>query len=176
MDNKNKDPVKTKDVLKQLQSELRQLQTAVNGLQRVDVPRNSAGEASPHKDSAEKGEWTVQYAVHHRPPSGGEALKTGLLSLAEGQLDRVSDETAAALGYALSSPQKVALLRALLVRETESAAALGATAQLSTGSLYHHLHDLMHTGLIGQTARNRYILTDRGRRVLLVLLALAAQP
>lgn len=176
MDNKAKETIKTKDVLKQLQNELRQLQTTVNGLQRADAPTNIEGEVSARKERPEKGDWTVQYAVHHRPHGGGEALKTGLLSFTDGQLARVTDESAAALGYAISSPQKVALLRALLACETESAAALGGTAQLSTGSLYHHLHDLMHTGLIAQAARNRYLLTERGRRVLLALLALAAQP
>ena len=114
----------------------------------------------------------VQYAVRAAAADG----KAGNFSFGDTSLAGVTDDAAAALGYALSSPQKVALLRALLGSETESAAALGETAQLSTGSLYHHLHDLMHTGLIGQSARNRYVLTDRGRRVLLVVLALAAQP
>ena len=38
MDNKPKDAQKTKDVLKQLQSEMRQLQTTVNALQRGGTP------------------------------------------------------------------------------------------------------------------------------------------
>ena len=172
MDNKAKDAVKTKDALRLLQAELRQLQTVVGALQHADpVP-----DAPAHRDKGDKGAAVVQYAVVHTPASGGEPFQTGPLTFGEGQLAQVSDDATAALGYALSSPQKVALLRALLLREREGAAALGETAQLSTGSLYHHLHDLMHAGLIGQAARNRYVLTDRGRRVLLVLLALAAQP
>ena len=175
MENKSKDAVKTKDVLRQLQTELRQLQTTVNTIQRTEASQNVEGSASIRKEGAEKGDWAVQYAVSHQPPGGAAALKTGTLSFPEARLAQVTDEEVAALGYALSSPQKVALLRALLLRETESAAVLGQTAQLSTGSLYHHLHDLMHTGLIGQSGRNRYVLTERGRRVLLVLLALAAR-
>ena len=176
MDSKIKDAPKTKDVLKQLQAELRQLQNTVSGLQAGEAPP-AGDDAAAHRDRPDKADWTVQYAVHHRPTGDGPALKTGALSFSEPQLGRVTDEAAAALGYAVSSAQKVALLRALLAAPGgESAAALGAAAALSTGSLYHHLHDLMHAGLIGQTARNRYVLTDRGRRVLLVLLALAAQP
>ncbi len=87
----------------------------------------------------------------------------------------MTDEAAAILGYALSSPQKIALLRALLGHESESAAALGAAANLSTGSLYHHLRDLMHAGLIAQAGRNQYHMTPRGQRVLLLLLALASK-
>ncbi|MBV9849470.1 MAG: helix-turn-helix transcriptional regulator [Armatimonadetes bacterium] len=175
MDSKSKEAVKTKDVLKQLQSELRQLQATVNALQRTDAPATAEDDPAAHKEKGDKAEWAVQYAVHHRPAGGEGVLKTGVQSFIEAQLMRVTDDAAATLGYALSSPQKVALLRALLARPAESAAALGETAALSTGSLYHHLHDLMHAGLIGQSARNRYVLTDRGRRVLLVLLALAAQ-
>ena len=175
MDNKAKDAIKTKDVLRQLQSELRQLQTTVNTLQRPDVSVTPRAEAPVRGEKTEKEECVVQYTVHHAPSGGERAFRTGPVSFSEAQLTQVTDEAAAGLGYALSSPQKVALLRALLLRDTESAAALGDTAQLSTGSLYHHLHDLMHTGLIGQAARNRYVLTDRGRLVLLVLLALAAQ-
>ena len=87
------------------------------------------------------------------------------------QVAKVTDEAAALLGYALSSPQKVSLLRALLGMESESAAALGETAHLSTGSLYHHLRDLMHAGLIAQAGRNQYHITPRGQKVLLLLLA-----
>lgn len=173
MDNKSKDAVKTKDVLRQLQAELRQLQTVVGALQQNEGADRVEGGAAPSREKGEKADWTVQYAVHHRSSGAVAALKTGPVSISEGQLARVTDDAAAALGYALSSPQKVALLRALLAHEMESAAALGKTANLSTGSLYHHLHDLMHAGLISQSARNRYVLTDRGRCVLLVLLALA---
>ena len=170
MDSKPKDALKTKDVLKQLQSELRQLQTTVSALQRGDDPA-APGADAPAPARKGGGDWVVQYAVRPAATDG----KAGTFSLGDAQLAAVTDDAAAALGYALSSPQKVALLRALLSHETESAAALGETAQLSTGSLYHHLHDLMHAGLVGQSARNRYVLTDQGRRVLLVVLALASQ-
>ncbi len=168
MEAKIKDAPKTKDALKQLQAELRQLQNTVSGLQGAGPPPEHAAV------KASKGDWAVQYAV---PPPVGSAAKAAPVAFTEDQLARVTDEAAATLGSAISSPQKVALLRALLASTTgESAAALGAATDLSTGSLYHHLHDLMHAALIGQSARNRYVLTERGRRVLLVLLALAATP
>lgn len=160
MDSKSKDSGKTKDVLRQLQAELRQLQTTVNGLQSVGP------HAEPVAEKPVRSDLIVQYAVQKSAPA----------AFTEAQLARVGDDAAATLGNAVSSPQKVALLRALLALPGgESAAFLGEAAGLSTGSLYHHLHDLMHAGLLGQAGRNRYVLTDRGKRVLLVLLALAVQ-
>jgi hypothetical protein len=163
---KSKDLPKTKDVLRQLQAEVRQLQSTVSGLQGDDPVRE------PPAEKVSKMDWAVQYAVQHQ--SHG-AAKPETQTFTEARLARVTDEAAAVLGSAISSPQKVALLRALMASSSgESAAALGAATSLSTGSLYHHLHDLMHAALIGQSARNRYVLTERGRSVLLVLLALAA--
>ena len=173
MDNKTKDAVKTKDVLKQIQAEVRQLQALVA---EGRGGHESAGEAAGEGAGKGKSEAVVQYSVS-RPSAGvgDAAFKTGMVSVSAAQIAKVTDEAAALLGYALSSPQKVALLRALLGREAESAAALGVTAQLSTGSLYHHLRDLMHAGLIAQAGRNQYHVTPRGQRVLLLLLALASE-
>ena len=172
MDNKAKDAQKTKDVLKQLQAEMRQLQALVSEGLGGREPGPEAADGAAGKGKADA---LVQYLVN-RPASGGgdAAFKTGTVSVSAAQIGKVTDEAVALLGYALASPQKVALLRALLGREAESAAALGAVAHLSTGSLYHHLRDLMHAGLIAQAGRNQYHVTPRGQRVLLLLLALAA--
>ena len=169
----------TKEALKQMQAEMRQLQTLI-----ADQKSDHKPEAKPeHKaepkaesKSEPKSDGSVTYSVH-RPAlgDGDTAFKTGTITVSAAQIGRTTDESAALLGYALSSPQKVGLLRALLGHASESAAALGAAAQLSTGSLYHHLRDLMHAGLIAQEGRNRYQITPRGQRVLLLLLALAVE-
>lgn len=165
---------KTKDALKQLQAEMRHLQTLVA----EGHVEPKADRAAPDEDSGvkTKPDVLVQYAIH-RPASGsaGAAIKTGTAAVSAAQIAKVSDEAVAVLGYALSSPQKVALLRALLDRTLESAAALGATTHLTTGSLYHHLRDLMHAGLMAQAGRNQYHITARGQRVLLLLTALASE-
>ena len=167
---------KTKDVLKQLQADVRHLQSLVADSRDErkadsDVPGEVLSAASKGKADA-----VVQYVIN-RPASGSAdaAIKTGMVVVTDAQIAKVTDENAAILGYALSSPQKIALLRALLSQESENAAALGKAANLSTGSLYHHLRDLMHAGLIAQAGRNQYQLTPRGQRVLLVLLALASE-
>jgi len=170
---------KTKDALKQLQAEIRQLQTAM-----ASIKPGSVGETFDHGDGdtvgghndpvGVVGEAVVQYSVNYSTVHDGEtATQTAENSLSLAQLAHVSDESVAAIGYALSSAQKVGLLRSLLGKPSESAAALGEATGLSTGSLYHHLRDLMHADLITQAARNRYVLTERGLRVLLVLSALA---
>jgi len=169
----------TKEALKQMQmemrAEMRQLQALV-GEQRAERKPETAPSAEPAASAKGKADGIVHYSIS-RPASGdGDApFKTGAVAVTAAQIAKTTDEAAALLGYALSSPQKVSLLRALLGREQESAAALGATTSLSTGSLYHHLRDLMHAGLIAQSGRNQYGITPRGQRVLLLLLALAAE-
>ncbi len=169
----------TKEALKQMQAELRQeirqLQALV-GEQRAERKPEPAPPEEPAPNVKGKADGVVHYSIS-RPASGdGDApFKTGPVSVTAAQIAKTTDEAAALLGYALSSPQKVSLLRALLGHESESAAALGTTTNLSTGSLYHHLRDLMHAGLIAQAGRNQYQITPRGQRVLLLLLALAAE-
>ncbi len=164
----------TKEALKQMQAEMKQLQSLLSESgSRPDLKAETKPEPKAVEPKADGG---VSYSIH-RPAlgDGDAAFKTGTITVSAAQISRATDEAAALLGYALSSPQKVGLLRALLGHPSESAAALGAAAQLSTGSLYHHLRDLMHAGLIAQEGRNRYAITPRGQRVLLLLLALAAE-
>lgn len=157
-----------------MQAEMKHLQTLL--LDQKTEPKSDPKPEPKSDTKAESGSGVVSYSIN-RPASGENdtAFKTGTVTVSSIQLQRTPDEAAALLGYALSSPQKVGLLRALLGHPSESAAALGAAAKLSTGSLYHHLRDLMHAGLIAQEGRNRYGITLRGQRVLLLLLALASE-
>ncbi len=177
MDSKTKESLKTKDVLKQLQAEVRQLQ-ALAAASQASFTGGAAvpDEAPPPAATVKAKDAAVSYTLHRPALGEGDApFQAGPVTLTWAHLAQVTDEAVALLGYAVSSPQKVGLLRALLGRDGESAAALGTAAQLSTGSLYHHLRDLMHAGLIGQAGRNQYRITARGQRVLLLLLALAVE-
>ena len=169
----------TKEALKQMQAEMRQeirqLQALVSD-QNAERRSEPAPPEEPVPSAKGKGDGVVNYSISR--PAAGEGdtpFKTGSVAVTAAQIAKTTDEAAALLGYALSSPQKVSLLRALLGREPESAATLGAATSLSTGSLYHHLRDLMHAGLIAQSGRNQYQITARGQRVLLLLLALASE-
>lgn len=154
---------------------MKQLQTLLAESSRAEPKADLKPEPKTDKTAEIKSDGGVTYTIHRLAAGEGDAaFKTGTVTVSAGQLQSATDEAAALLGYALSSPQKVALLRALLGHPSESAAALGAAAQLSTGSLYHHLRDLMHAGLIAQEGRNQYAITSHGQRVLLLLLALAA--
>lgn len=169
----------TKEALKQIQAEMRALQAQL--AERAPDPAEAVPKAKPPAgagpDDTGGGGTLVRYSVRRAAAGDGDtAFKTGQVSVTDARLAGATDEAAAQLGYALSSPQKVGLLRALLGRDSESAADLGATAGLSTGSLYHHLRDLMHAGLLAQAGRSRYAITARGQRVLLVLLALTLDP
>lgn len=163
----------TKEALKQMQAEMRLLQS-----QLADRPAEKMTEKAPAAEPVPKGksDTLVQYNIHRLSSSGDDtAFKTGPVVVSAAQIAAATDEAAAQLGYALSSPQKVGLLRALLGHQSESASALGETAGLSTGSLYHHLRDLMHAGLLTQAGRSRYAITPQGQKVLLLLLALTVE-
>ena len=161
----------TKEALKQMQAEMKHLQILL-----AETRPDPKPDSKPDPKPDLKTDGGVTYSILRPAQSDtGTAFKTGTVTVSGPHLERATDEAVALLGYALSSPQKVGLLRALLGHSSESAAALGAAAHLSTGSLYHHLRDLMHAGLIAQEGRNRYGITPRGQRVLLLLLALAAE-
>ncbi len=165
----------TKEALKQMQAEMKHLQNLLAEQKPDQKPEPEPG-SDPKAEAKPDPKSGVSYSIFQPPRGDGDAaFKTGTVSVSSAQLGKTADEAVAVLGYALSSPQKVGLLRALLGHSPESAAALGAAASLSTGSLYHHLRDLMHAGLIAQESRNRYGIAPRGRRVLLLLLALASE-
>lgn len=166
---------KTKDALKQLQAEIRQLQSVLS-----EKKPESKAEAPPSEESTTRKEKITKEAVvlcevFCQPPGGAGEVKRLKASATAVQLSHVTNAAAAALGFALASPQKVALLRALLAQASESAAALGEVTGLTTGSLYHHLRELMRADLVLQSGRNCYVLTERGVLVLNILLALAVE-
>lgn len=83
------------------------------------------------------------------------------------------DDRIARLGHALASPAKVRLLRTLLCVGASSAAQLGERAGLSTGSLYHHLRELVHAEVIRAGGRSRYELTPLGQHLVLLVFTIA---
>jgi DNA-binding HxlR family transcriptional regulator len=111
---------------------------------------NEAGDAAPAVTSASR-------------------QQIGLAAL----LEAATDERVARVAYALASPPKVALIRSLLEHGPRSAARLAERTGLSTGSLYHHLRELVHAEVVWQSARNQYALTPLGYQASLLLFALA---
>jgi predicted transcriptional regulator len=63
------------------------------------------------------------------------------------------------------------VLRLLLAGEATHKALSKATG-LKAGPLYYHIRELRSAGLIGPKVRDLYMLTKRGRRVILGILAL----
>lgn len=95
-----------------------------------------------------------------------------------GGLNRIlesSDAQVARFGLAFSSAPKIALIRTLLREGSRSATDLGEQAGLTTGSLYHHLRELTHSGVIESIGRGRFGLTGIGRETALVLFAQAGR-
>ena len=87
----------------------------------------------------------------------------------------VSDVHAARLGQAFSAPQKIALLRVLIADGPQSSAQLEEKAGLTTGSLYHHLRELVHAHVVESAGRSRYRLTELGLQSALVVFVQAAR-
>ncbi len=88
-------------------------------------------------------------------------------------LEALDDTAVARVAYAFSSVPKVSLVRHLLLSEELSAAELGERAGLTTGSLYHHLRELIHSGVVTQANRNRYSLSEMGKSIATAIFTLA---
>lgn len=83
-------------------------------------------------------------------------------------------ERAARIAASLGSDSRIVIARLLLTEPTLTATELGTGADLTTGSLYHHLREMTHAGVLTVEGRNRYALSPTGRRALLFLLALSS--
>ena len=115
------------------------------------------------------------------PGDAGEARATTLRFIGDAarrgdlrsERESALHERAARIAGALGAQPRIVLARLLLTEETLTATELGTGADLTTGSLYHHLREMTHNDVLTVAARNRYALTPLGRRVLLMLLAAA---
>ena len=87
----------------------------------------------------------------------------------------VDNGEAARLGQALGSPQKIALVRVLIWDGPQSGAQLEEKTGLTTGSLYHHLRELIHARVIESESRSLYKITELGRQTALLLMVQAAR-
>jgi hypothetical protein len=112
------------------------------------------------------------YAAAHAEGGEGDALLDVPLAREVGPAD---DAAVARLASAFAAGPKAALARLLLASGDAplSAAELGTGAGLTTGSLYHHLREMTHAGVLTAAGRSRYALTPHGRFAALALLALA---
>lgn len=173
--------------LANVSANLHRLQTDVDALKSGSEPPAAPGKKRPKPSSAgtsaSSGSGDFLAALTDNPgtiitlviPSAttNEGADTAFVCTPdENALTAVDTAQVAKLGYAFSSIPKVALIRMLLQNGEQTAAQLGDGAGLTTGSLYHHLRELVHAEVAHQSSRNRYALTDLGRRATLVLLAL----
>ena len=192
---------KSAALLKQMADELSEVTQALTRLRSdVDALKQGSGRTSAAFRLIAPGGEKATYSAPPTPSMEGIAAAlqsdaSALVALAVRQSGEGSDEVAAPfvrvveaealhavdteavarLGYAFSSVPKVALLRLLLTGGEQSAAALGEQAGLTTGSLYHHLRELIHAGVIRTAPRSRFVMTERGRRATLLMLALTSE-
>jgi hypothetical protein len=135
--------------------------------------RTTASGASATLQAALTDHPEIVIAVAVRGGRSGDNLGSHFICAADQMtLSAIDTAHVAKLGYAFSSVPKIALIRMLLENGEQTAAQLGEGAGLTTGSLYHHLRELVHAEVAYQSSRNRYALTDLGRRSILLLLAL----
>lgn len=88
------------------------------------------------------------------------------------QLLSVPDAAPAALAAGAGSDKRIAILK-LLYSHAASSAELGKAVGLRGGALFHHLSALRTVGLVTLRGRNDYVITNRGRDVLLTLLLMS---
>lgn len=182
---------KNNALLKQIASEIEILTRSLNILQSdVDTLKGlSAGKTSAvNRKKSKSGAYSFP-DITPEAFSGDDFRKSGsaigvfipavsdtdedyLVSPTGDALQEVDTASIARVGYAFSSIPKISLLRLLLEQNQLSASQLGEGAGLTSGSLYHHLRELVHSGVAEQVTRNLYSLTPQGRRLLLAILAL----
>ncbi len=79
--------------------------------------------------------------------------------------------SASRLLAAVSHPQRIAILKILLCGPA-CYRLLTKTTGLKAGPLYHHLGELRSAGLVGPKTRDIYSITRKGKRAMLLILAL----
>ena len=94
-----------------------------------------------------------------------EALKSESLALVpSGSLVTVSAEQVARKASAFSPVARARLIEALLTGGPQPPPQLGESCDLATGSLYHHLREIVATGVATVEAKT-YRLTPEGERL-----------
>ncbi|RKT69895.1 DNA-binding transcriptional ArsR family regulator [Saccharothrix variisporea] len=147
------------DLVRRL-AELEQRVAALEGDERetVELPADGGGELG-YGGQVSLGGGRVSWRIDVTPERA--------LSLA----DRPRIEVLAALAH----PARVDIVRSLLARGAQPAAALQEAARLgSTGQLYHHLKALTGSGVVEQDKRGSYRLRSAATVPVLVLLTAAA--
>ncbi len=167
----------------QLDEAVRDLQARVGALEQEPAPRRAKRRAGPdlglmdalaeHTESpADPGApaGTVTYAGVAQ--LGGEGLGwqmlhsvPDLLALDEGRLARQL--------AAIASPLRLRILRALAGGPLQTHELQAHLDEPSAGQLYHHLRELLATGLVTQPRRSVYEVPSRAVIPLLVLMACA---
>ncbi len=155
----------------QLMRRLERLEQEIAGLRKAAVDEANAGDpGSPsgedhetlldplrdqmQRDGAEMG--VVLAGILH--PNGREQ---SWVSIRTGEDDGVAPEELADLVVPFSSPQRVALMKALIGGSLTASELEEATGQTG-GQMYHHLRELKHAALVKQDARGQYRLTRLG--------------
>lgn len=121
---------------------------------------------SRSKDKIDKARNRVLLSLVVTPLSGAEAQLNTL-----GELLAESPDRLATLAAAAGHPARIRVL-SLLAESGRSAHELGTALGLTGGPLHHHLHDLLHAGLIYRPERSRYEITPDGIRLFLSLAAM----
>jgi hypothetical protein len=80
----------------------------------------------------------------------------------------------APLASAFATPPKIEIVRTLLLESPQSAAQIGQTTGLSTGSLYHHLRELTHSGVLAAEGK-AFAITPLGKATAAALSQLAGR-
>ncbi|MBC8139788.1 MAG: helix-turn-helix transcriptional regulator [Fibrella sp.] len=156
-------PVASPDaLLEALQAEA---QAAVAGTPDVAAVVLTAFAQAPGRDDAET--TTAQTTVLHLVADASRQVEARM------EREGAISERAARIAASLGAEPRILIARLLLTEFPLTATELGTGADLTTGSLYHHLREMTHAGVLQVVSRNRYALTPLGRRALLSLLAFA---
>jgi DNA-binding HxlR family transcriptional regulator len=125
----------------------------------VDMPASRNVQATGILVAVVKGEGNARKVYHQSEKYGA--------SLPSGRQSKRHDGMIVQLLSAVASPRRLTMLKAMLAG-ADSYAKLRTAVGLSAGPLYYHLRELKSAGLVQEGQRDVYLLTPRGKHLLLI--------
>lgn len=122
----------------------------------VEMPAGRNVQATGILVAVVKGEGAARKVYHHREKYGGSLPSS-----------KRHDDMIVQLLSAVASPRRLTMLKAMLAG-ADSYAKLRKAVGLSAGPLYYHLRELKSAGLVQEGQRDVYLLTPRGKHLLLI--------
>jgi DNA-binding transcriptional ArsR family regulator len=171
------------DRLDALERKLARLARRVGELEGAPARKRKAAASAPlgfieelrsRRSGRHKGKGISGVVVYGGAVLVGEREYLAMWEHAAPDVDEIDPAAIARTLGALGHPARLVLLRALVKRPQSSQQLQGLLDVSSPGQLYHHLKELVSTGVVTQTRRSQYEVSERHILPVLAILAAAS--